>query len=322
MSKIITRVVLFIIALAMIFLFLLKGRSPFGKSNSSFASEPINEITKIEFEQKGGKLILEKAGDKWLINGKTEARKSSILFIERVLMEMAIKSPVSTELFEKVVTSQDIEPVRVKVFEKRKLLKTFLVYKTGSNVYGNIMKMRENSKPFILSVPGYEGDIGSGFTLKELFWQPYTVYNLLPSQIASVAFENMTDSASSFLITIRNQQYTLSDMKRNLTGWDTALLTRYLTYFVWIPFESWPADTEDIKEKLKSQQPVYRITVTTTEGIIKVLSLWEKMIWTDDKQVIDTDRLYGRVQDIDEYFIMRYFDIDPIIKKRSYFFRE
>ena len=86
------------------------------------------------------------------------------------------------------ISDKGIEPVKVKVYEKRKLIKSFLVYKTPSNSYGNIMKIREGSKPFIVYVPGYEGDIGSAFTLNELFWQPYTVFNLLPSEIAISKF--------------------------------------------------------------------------------------------------------------------------------------
>ena len=85
---------------------------------------------------------------------------------------MKIKSPVSAELFDNEISSKNIVPVKVKVYEKGRNLKTFLVYKTSSNIYGNIMKIKERSKPFIVYVPGYEGDIGSAFTLNELFWQP------------------------------------------------------------------------------------------------------------------------------------------------------
>ena len=149
--------------------------------------------------QKERKLTLEKEGSNWLINGRIETRKSGILFILRILEEMKIKSPVSTELFNSEITKMGIEPVRVKVYEKRKLLKTFLVYKTQSNTYGNIMKIKRGSKPFIVYVPGYEGDIGSGFTLNKLFWQPYTIFNLLPSEIASIEFENLSDTSLSFI---------------------------------------------------------------------------------------------------------------------------
>jgi hypothetical protein len=321
MNKTVIRGLLFTLAAGLLLFVLFKSRSPFGKDNSSFASKPLKEITKIEFSEKGRKLSLEKKGEKWLINGKTETRKSGILFIIRVLQEIKIKSPVSSGLFESEITGKGINPVRVKVYEKRKLLKRFIVYKTRSNTYGNIMKLRESSKPFIVCVPGYEGDIGSGFTLNELFWQPYTVFNLMPSEIASINFENFSDTASSFSIFNKNHYSVRSGLTRDLSGWDSTLVSRYLSYFAWIPFETWAFETgEEEKKAIEIRQPLYRITVNTIDGKQTVLTLFERMTGKSGDETIDSDRLFGKTQNRDEFFIMRYFDIDPLIKKRSYFF--
>ncbi len=323
MKKTILRGAFAAVVLLLLLLLLFKNRSPFGKNNSSFASSPHTEITKIEFSEGGQRLSLENRDGKWLINGRNETRKSSILFILRVLKEMRIKSPVSPELFKSEITGKGIDPVRVKVFEKRKLLKTFLVYKTASNTYGNIMKIRERSKPFIVYVPGFEGDIGSGFSLNELYWQPYTVFNLLPSEIVSVDFENLTDTANSFSIFNRKHIYSFTVGHRNITGWDSALVARYLSYFTWIPFESWALNmSEKERKEIESRQPLYRITVNTTDGKKTVLTLWEKLMGENGSKTVDSDRLYGKTQNRDELFVIRYFDIDPLIKKKSYFFRE
>jgi hypothetical protein len=323
MYKLVLRGILVTTALLFVLLVLFRGRLPFGKGNSSFAAEPGKEISKIEFSGRGKKLSLEKKGDIWLINGKQEARKSGALFILRVLKEIKIKSPVSAELFESEITLKGIEPVRVKVFEGRNQIKSFLVYKTASNSYGNIMKIRERSKPFIVYVPGYDGDIGSGFTLNELFWQPYTVFNLLPSEIASVKLENLADTSSSFILSLKTHHYTLSASGHPLTGWDSTLVTRYLSYFAWIPFEKWDLEMgEEEKKSLESQQPLYRITVSTSAGRDILLTLWEKTKTEGGSDTRDSDRLYGKTGDNEEFFIMRYFDIDPLLKKRSYFYPE
>ncbi len=310
-----------IILTGLLFFILFSSRSPFGKNNTSFAAESGKEITRIEFGENGKRLILEKKGEDWLINGKTEARKSGILFILRILKEMRIKSPVSPELFNNEINLKDIFPVKVKVFEKRRLLKSFLVYKTKSNTYGNIMKIREGSKPFIVYVPGYDSDIGSGFTMNELFWQPYTVFNLLPSEIVSVNFENLSDTASSFSIVNKNHQFLLSSYNVSLKGWDSALVARYISYFVRIPFESWAFGmTESEKKGVEAQLPLYRIIVTTLSGKKTSLTLWAMMTGENSTKRTDSDRLFGKADESNELFIIRYFDIDPIIKKRSYFF--
>jgi hypothetical protein len=153
MNKKLVRNISFLIVFGLILLILFRNSAPFGKNNSSFGSEPKVEITRIEFSGNGKKLTLQKNGDSWSINGIHEARKSGINFIIRVLKEIKIKSPVSPVLFGSEITEKNILPVRVRVYEKRRLLKTFYVYKTQSNVYGNIMKIRDSSKPFIVYVP-------------------------------------------------------------------------------------------------------------------------------------------------------------------------
>ena len=59
-----------LVAIIVTLFVLLKARSPFGKENSSFASEPKSEITKIEISDKESRLYLEKDGDSWFLNGE------------------------------------------------------------------------------------------------------------------------------------------------------------------------------------------------------------------------------------------------------------
>ncbi len=321
MHRTIIRGVFIFSALGLILLILLRSRLPFGKGNSSFSSDPKKEITKIELSRHDRKLYLVKEDGNWLLNGNIEARKSGILFMIRILQEIKIKSPVSPELFRSEISEKGIEPVRVRVYDNRKLIKSFLVYKTGSNIYGNIMKIKERSKPFIVYVPGFEGDIGSGFTLNELFWQPFTVFNYLPSEISSVKLENFSDTASSFTILRSNNHYSLSYSGMELKGWDSSRVTRYLSYFAWVPFEKWDFELGEKEIKLvESRRPLYRITVITPLGKKSVLTLWEKMKEAGGTTTKDSDRLLGKTQNSDELFVMRYFDIDPLLKKRSYFF--
>jgi hypothetical protein len=323
MYKIVYKSLLITIPVILILLLLFRNRLPFGGKNSSFESDPEKEITRIEFSESGKKLSLEKRGDYWIINGKKEARKSGILFIIRVLREMEIKSPVSPELFRSEIIDKGIDPVKIRVFDGSKLLKSFLVFKTSSNIYGNIMKIKEMSKPFIVCVPGFDGDIGSAFTLNELFWQPYIVFNLLPSEIESVSLENPGDPSASFEISTRNHKLGLYSSGAELSGWDSTLVTRYLSYFAWIPFEKWALDMSDQDKKaVASSQPLYNITISASTGKKLALTLWEKINTKEGLETKDSDRLLGRTQASDEFFVMRYFDIDPLLKKKSYFFPE
>jgi hypothetical protein len=321
MSRKTIRYSVIVIPLLILIIYLFRERSPFEGGNTSFASEPKNEITRIEFAEGKNTLTLEKAGEEWLVNKDLKTRKTGILFILKILTEMEIKSPVTPELFNKEIIENRIEPVRVKVFEKGKIIKSFLVYKTASNKYGNIMKLRESSKPFMVFIPGNEVEIGSAFTMNELFWQPYTVFNLLPSDIYSVALENLADTGSSFMIKNENNRFRLYGNTGELTGWDTSRLIRYVSYFAHVPFESWALNlSDDEKKNIEKEEPVYKITVVTSEGQKNVVKLWQRSVDGNNVTKLDTDRLWAKTEGNAEIFVIRYIDIDPLFKKRSYFY--
>ena len=311
--------ILLIILLAIVFM--IRNRSPFGKNQTSFATDPEREITMIELSQTRKKVILEHADKEWIVNGKYEARKSAVSFILNVLTEIRIKSPVSPEIFAREVTGMDIIPVRVRVFERSRLINSFYVFRTHSNRYGNIMKRKLKTKSFIVYVPGLESDIGSAFSTDELFWRPFMVFNMLPSEISSVSVENFSDPGSSFKIGYSGGKFKLFCQDSLLAGWDTLRVRRYLSYFTMVPFESWAYGISESEElKIKADTPLYRIGVMKSDGKIISLTLWEKLL--EGSVIRDSDRLWAKTDERDELFIIRYFDIDPLLKKKSYFFKE
>jgi hypothetical protein len=311
----------FTLAVAIVIFLLLRERTPFGKDNTSFATVSDKEITGIEFNDGSSALSLRNKDGNWFVNGKYEARPGSIDFIVTILKEMEIKSPVSPELFKAEITDKGIRPVKVKITGDGRTLKSFLVYKTASNAFGNIMKLREKSKPFIVYVPGKEVEIGSAFTMNALFWQPYTAFNLLPSEISSVTLENNADPGSSFRIINSDSKFRLLGNSEELAGWDTSLVKRYLSYFTHVPFESWALDLDEEKAgNIEAGEPLYRIVVEKSDGGLAQLVLWERSAGEGGTSEKDTDRLWARLDDNPKLCIVRYVDIDPLLKKRSYFF--
>ncbi len=310
-----------LLLLLLVTLFIIRNRSPFGKNQSSFSTGPGRKITRIELLQDTNKVVLELNGNDWKVNGDHEASNITISSILNVLEEMKIKSPVSPDIFGKEVTGKGIMPVKVRVFENSRLLKSFYVFRTGANIYGNIMKLRPKAKPFIVCIPGFESDIGSIFNPDELYWQPYLVFNLLPSEISSVSLENFRDPKSSFKITNSAGKPELSDPDASQGRWDSLRIRRYLSYFTLVPFESWAPDLSESEElRIKAVPPLYRITVMKADGNEISLTLWGKLL--DDGVTSDSDRLWAKTGERDRLFIIRYFDIDPLLKKKSYFFKE
>jgi hypothetical protein len=131
----------------------------------------------------------------------------------------------------------------------------------------------------------------------------------------------MSDASSSFAIHKKDGKYSLSGIDEELSGWDSSMVIRYLSYFTFIPFESWALDmTNEEKVQAEQKDPLFRITLVSSAGYTTILSLWEKIKHENGEEKIDTDRLLGKTKEDEEFFIVRYFDIDPVLKKISYFF--
>lgn len=303
--------------------YLLKDRSPFGKNNTSFSVTDGKNITRVEFLQGEKELTLEKADDDWMVNRTMIARKSAVAFLIKTLETVEIKSPVSAAIFRNEIIDKAVNPVKVSVFEKRRLVKSFFVFKTSSNIYGNISKLKPNSKPYITYVPGYEGDIGVAFNLNDLYWQPFTVFNYLPSMIQAVDLEYLSQPEASFRIESDGGRLVLADSSGKLSGWDTARIRRYLSYFTMVQFESWELDLSSEKaDSIMKGKPLIRLAVTEQGGAKRVLTVWERMKYVNGSGSTDTDRVWGKTDDKPHLFVMRYFDLDPILKRKSYFFGE
>jgi len=312
-----------IIVCVVAFFLLFRQRFPFGRSNTAFAVESNTEITRIIFFEKEMKLVLSKGNeDEWVIGNQIPARDEAVRFLLKVLKEMRVKSPVSSETFTEEIVSRKIEPVKVHVYEKRRLKKSFFVYRTDSNIYGNIMKMRPSSKPYVMYVPGYETDIGLYFTANWLFWQPFIVFNFMPSEIEEVVLQNYSDSSASFRVLCKDKNISLLTAGGVPAACcDTMKVRRYISYFTYIPFERWATElTAEKKEEIKSSCPLWKIGLKTREGKEVNLTIWQKLETSDGgREVIDNDRVWGKTGDVDDIFVIRYFDVDPVLKKISYF---
>jgi hypothetical protein len=312
-----------VIAGFLVLFYIFREAAPSGRRDTSFAVKPGTVITRIEMYQGDKRLTLSLDEGIWMVNKTAEARKSAVRFLTEIIEGMKVKSPVSAEMFRSEVIEKGIEPVKVGVYSKRRLLKSFFVYGSGSNSYGNIMKIKPSSKPYIVYLPGFENSIGSVFTINELYWQPFSIFHYLPGEIAAADVRYYSDAASSFKIINDRGNFTLAGDSGNLTGWDTSNVRRYLSYFTSIPFESWAFDlTDRERDSIRSDNPFCEITITLQDSIRRTLALWEKFKKSDSIMVMDTDRAYGQMDRMEELIIVRYFDIDPVLKRRSYFFRE
>jgi len=301
---------------------LVNRKGSFSKRNTRFAVPFGTEISRVLLKQAGEEILLIKTDTGWIVNGTDGARNSAVDFLLQTLAHIAIKSPVSDEIVKREITEAGLIPVRIVAFSGKRRVASFIVYRTAGNPYGNIARKSDRSKPFILYLPGYEASIGNSFTMVEDFWKPFNIFNENPSSVLSAGVEYPFKPGDSFRV-MNPQSSNPGNQPADTTGINPAAVKRYLSYFTWVPFESWDTSIpRSVADSVISSRPFAIITLELADGKSKTLRLWNKTIISDSVTVQDTDRAWGNLNDAGNLFVVRYYDIDPILRKMSYFFQQ
>lgn len=302
---------------------------PFWVKDTEFAIKDTDEVTKIVLDDKNRTLTLEKKDFEWRVNNKYPARTNAIQFFLETLSRIKIKSPVSEEKFQEDIAENEITIVNVQIFRKAKLLRKYTVFKVNTNPYGNYVRMRRNSKPFIANIPGYSGNVGVFFITHESFWQPFTVFHYYTNEIASVKVEHISNPGLSFLIIQEAQGqyelYSLPDRKK-IPNFDSVAVARYLTYFANIQFDTRIQDINPVKkDSIFCSEPRYFISLTDKQGketSVKIFPILAENKETQSgmSKVYDLNRVYAQINERKDIVVFKYMVIDPILKDISYFF--
>jgi hypothetical protein len=308
MKRIITISLLLVAVTAVTVLFLMHRGS---SGDLKMKVAPGTVVTKVVLQKGDEKIVLNEKKGSRILNGKEEARKAAITFLLATLEGMEPKSPVSEKTFDELIVKFSGRPVAVRVYSGHRKVKSFIVYHFNDPDYGSVFRKSAGSTPYLVYLPGYDFDAGSVFTSETDYWRPFTVFEIMPSEIAKVKMDFSGDPSRSFVI-FKDKGIAILE---GTVSFDTTAVKRYISYFVNVPFESINTGMDKQGEaSVAGSSPVFTLTVTTNDGESHVLRGWRRQSGTE----ADTDRLWGKLDD-GRLFVMRYLDIDPLLKKRSYF---
>lgn len=310
---------LFLLLFLVLFL-VLKSRNPFGKSNSGFSIDWSDELKNVKLHKADESLELTRDNEKWVVNSSFAARKSAINMLISTLSSLEIKSPVSDDIFDEFVSGPDLVPLRVELSGRGRRRSEFLIYKNAHPEFGSILKLSPRSKPYFVQVPGYKTDPGSLFVTDQKFWMPYHIFNLHPDRILSIKLEFKDPELDDIEIKRKERGSSVFVNGSEIELADSLRTGRYISYFTFVPFENWAFDIDvTYKEDLLSSTPEMEFTLYIVDGSEINLRLWTRFNESDKGLIPDTDRLLGSLNKSSDLFVVKYFDVDPIIKSSAYF---
>jgi hypothetical protein len=323
-----TRIILVLAALLGVvtaWLFLSRRSGTYNRSDVEFAVTDTSLITGVEIAGGGRQVSLTRHDGTWSVNGSAPVRRDRMTGMLVLLSRLEVLSPVSRSRAGEVSRQLQQEGKRVTVNLKKGGDREYFVIYEGKETDATYMMLVDADTPFRMGVRGYrQRDLAALYATDERYWRQNILLHFLPEQIASISLRNNLDPAKTFHLA-RNEQGVF-EMATGVVPGDwlrpaAARLQQYLGYFNGVRFESYADMRQDETVKYTyHDEPDYVLEVSSTAGSQTTLELFP-VYWVDlsGTKKMDLNLLYARMNDLDGMVIVKYPEIDPLLKDPGYF---
>jgi hypothetical protein len=321
-----TGLVLLLVLIAVSAWLLLSKRSgTYARSAVEFAITDTNLIRSVEILGRGGKVMLVKQGPAWLVNGSSPVRKDRMTGMLVLLSRLEVISPVSRSRSAQVYRQLQNNGKHVVISLEKGEAREYLVFHDTTETNATYMMLKDADTPFRMGVRGYKRrDLASLYETDDRYWRDNLLLHYLPEQIQHISLQYKREPARTFHLA-RNAAGEFEMSTGMVPGhWfepDRARLNQYLGYFYGIRFDVYADLGQDVfLEYEYRDDPDYVLEVGNSTGIRTSLSLFP--VFTIDPAGIkkmDLNVLYARITDWDGMVVLKYLEIDPLLKDPGYF---
>jgi hypothetical protein len=223
---------------------------------------------------------------------------------------------------------------KIKMFKHRKLTKVFYVGDATQDQLGTYMLMEDAERPYIVYIPSFRGYLSSRFTPKADDWKSHVIFNkkLADIKSVSVAFGREPEKGFKVEIADASGNYDLTSLATNekLDSYDTLRVLNFLTSFRDLRYESRLNNLMSpvrIDSVLNSPS-LYEINLVDINGENIYVKIFEKKV-SNEKETsmllenipVDYDRIYGLINDGEDFVLLQYYVFDKVLYPVSYYAR-
>ena len=299
------------------------------KDLRDFAVKDTAAIDKIFLADKAGATILleRESSGSWTLNKKYKPRPDAIQTLLTTINRVSVKSPLAKSAFSNIVKRLASNSVKVEIYQKGKLSKTYYVGGPTPDNTGTYMMLENSATPFVTEIPGFEGYLSTRYFTNESEWRDRTIFALTPPQIKSIRIEYHERPENSFELSRKedNSFELLSISNKKKIVYDSLSLKRFLALFQHISFEALVTSlSKQRQDSIIQSPPFVSMKVTTVKGetiSFKSFHRRAKPEQTDEfgkPLLYDVDRLYAFV-DNTYLCLIQFFVFDPIFRPISFF---
>jgi hypothetical protein len=310
------------------------SNSTFNRELTDFAVEDTASISRIFLVDKEGRKILldrNKETESWTLNNQYEAKLDGVNMLLRTIKRVEVKSPVPIAMEENVIKRLSSTAIKVEIYQNYKHKKPSKVYYVGGGTkdgYGTFMLLENSSKPFITYIKNNRGTLTPRYFMNEIDWRSTKIMELNSSEISSIKVEQIEHPENSFIIeniVSEKKQFVLRSLLNGMPVYkniDTLQVMDYISRFSKLHFEFYPPVPEPaLKDSLKNNEYIFNLEVKSKNGVVHTVKGYRSQPFDPDKInnetgepfEADPDRLYAKIDGLEDWVIIQYFVFDPII---------
>src|SRR6056297_216703 len=326
-NRILIALLIILIGLA-IFFYLRTEKSTLTDWDADFAIHETEEIDSFTISQDSTKVKLYKTNRNWYFNNHIPVRKRAVEQFFNVLQDLRIEAPAPKKNKHEIIDLVKQNPLEVTIYKKGKKLKDYWVedsqYKKGSTY----MLMKGSNNPYLMSIPGYRGDLAHLYRTTENYWRDKTLFDVSGIDIQMVRVNYPGKAESSFQLDYkRNDKFILKELPsgKKVKKFNKNRASRYLSYFGNIRFNRIiREESDELIDSLRSVSPFCVIEVENLSDNTAKLEAYRKLSGGKEdafgeKTRYDLNFLYGIYNNSDDVLLIKYTEIDPLFKEISYF---
>lgn len=342
-NRVILIVVLILVVIAAFFI-LTERDTTLNQNASLFAVEDTASISKIFLVDMNNESVLleRQKNGKWMLNGKYPAHPFQVNSFLKTLMDVEVRSPVPKAARNNVISRLSASAVKIEVYQNKPLIdlmnlftrerlaKVYYVGGATQDNRGTFMLMEGHEEPFVVYIPSFRGFVAPRYSVNEDDWRDHTIFKTPLKDISLVKLDFFEDPEESFMVkrNMDDEFDLILSSSQEEVPYDTLRMLNFLSAFEDLRFEAVLNNSveQTFIDSVKSSRQAHRLTLVDMDNDTTRLVTHRKRGFSeiyDEKEGLqlvpfDLDRLYGFVNEGEDFVLLQYFVFDKALRSASY----
>lgn len=314
-------VILIILA---VYLFLNDKSYTLPVESKAFAIKDTSEVTGICIQKGKDSLYFERHGNYWVINHTYNVKKRAMKALLEALMNFEVDAPAPKNDTKKILDTIKTNALLVTISHANESILKYAVCNGIGLNHGSFMLLDGQKQPYQVHLPGFDGDLMVLLNSNPAIWRDHVVFRYQEGDIQNVEIKYYNNENTSFVLDASNKQKPIVQslaLKQKISI-RQEIADQYLSNFSVVPFE-WikSPNIQILTDSLHQVTPFCNIRIRDRYNHLNIISLYR----IPDAHILgkfNPFKLYGIQQNDNIPLIVKYTDMDPILKIYNDFLRE